>query len=334
MLRNKRGSVTEFILTPTFTTALVLGLVLLSFLWFVNGISAKTSFERQFHSRDLAITIDAALSIPGNVKITYPINGNFTFEINEKKVITKDEGENHYSYSKKKGTEFIPTIIEPKNNQLNILKTGDELLITTENVSDQKLNCYGNYKHVSSVIIDAGHFNNPKNEFNNPGFEHDGIIEADITLKLGQALKNSANIPIEETRHLERATEGKQAGLDAPINILERIDKITNSNADILISLHTGNYEEKFYVKAFVHPDNYEEDYKLACHILNKIEENLERNIDGLAIIPLNPDYSGDENNQVLGKKEGVLLEIGSIKNSLTTQEIITIAQSILEGLK
>lgn len=334
MLKNKKGGIVEFILTPAFTTTLVLGLVLLYLLWFVNGISTKTTFERQYLARDLALLIDAALSVPGNLNIVYePVKdfkSDFTFEVTREQVIVSDEGSNSYPYSLRKNTKLKSSPVKIPR----IVKTGSELVISEEKVFPQKLPCYEKHSPINHVIIDAGHFNNPKSEFNDPGYEYNNIVEADLTFELGRAIKSFAkDLIVETTRHLERATEGKQAGLDAPISVEERIDKIKNSKAHSVISLHFNN-DEKFYLKAFVHPKNYEHNYIIACNLLNKISESIGQKIDGLAIIPLDPSHMGDKNYLVLNEKDSVLLEIGTVKNPLTDKELLNVAKAIIQGLK
>ncbi|MBI4918366.1 N-acetylmuramoyl-L-alanine amidase [archaeon] len=350
MLKNKKGGVVEFILTPTFTTLLALGIVLLYLLWFVNGTAAKTSFERQFLSKDLSLIIDTILSLPGNFNLLYSphkpeFQGNFTFMFSNETVTVKDEGENYNRYLGRKDIILKPTTIIPSKEGtiLKIIKTGDQIDVSNiyekKKVFDRQINCYGTHKKINSFILDAGHLFNPESKYNDPGFMNEEVKEADLTLILGQAIKNLAkDFTFEETRFLERATEGKQAGLDTPISITERIEKIKNSQSDALVSLHFGNYDGKFYLKAFVHPKNFEENYKLACSVINEVAQGLysehDKEIDGLAVIPLNPDYSGDKNNKVLSAKDGFVLEVGSVQNHLTDKELLTVAKGVIKGLK
>ncbi len=350
MLKNRKGGVVELILTPTFTTLLVLGIVLLYLLWFVNGIAAKTSFERQFLSKDLSLMIDTVLSLPGNFNLLYSphkpdFQGNFTFIFSNESVTVKDEGENFNRYLGRKDVLVTPAKIIPskEGTLLKIVKTGSQVDVSNnyekKKIFDQQLNCYGAHAPINSFIIDAGHFFNSNSQQNDPGFVNGELKEADLTLNLGKAIKILANdFTIEETRFLERATEGKQAGLDAPISINDRIEKIRNSRADKLVSLHFGNYKDKFYLKAFVHPKNFEENYKLACKVVNEVAQGLysehSKEINGLAVIPLNPDYSGDKNNKVLNYKEGFILEVGSMQNPLTDKELLTAAKGVVKGLK
>ncbi|MBI5066546.1 hypothetical protein HZA97_10040 [Candidatus Woesearchaeota archaeon] len=345
-LNSKKGDVPSFVLTPTFRTLLALGVVLLTLLYFVNGIGGNTKFERQYYSRDIALLIDTVLSLPGNSNILYSYDKpesetKFTLKVDKEKVTMKDVGENYFPYFLKKDTNFEPVTIEPSEpNIIKIIKSGNNLLI--KNVLEKRfpdeLNCYKPKESINSVIIDAMHLSNPNSEFHNPGNSYAGISEADLTLKLGKAIKNSAtDITIEETRFLERATEGKQANMDAPISLLDRIAKIKSSKAQLLLSLKFGDYDEKFYLKAYVSPQNYEKSYAIACQVLNSIGKKLYENdkkIDGLVIIPLNPEHTSSEDDAVIQEKDGLILEAGSVRNPPNDAEMILIAQAIVEGLK
>ncbi len=340
---NKKGDVPSFVLTPTFRTLLALGVVLLTLLYFVNGIGGSTKFERQYYSRDIALLIDTVLSLPGNSELLYSYDKpesetKFALKVDKEKVTLKDIGENSFPYFLKKDTNFEPVTIEPsETNIIKITKSGNNLFV--ENFLGKKfseeLNCYGSKESINSIIIDAKGLFNPNSEFHNPGNSHAGITEADLTLKLGKAIKNVAtDFSVAETRFLEKATEGKQANIDAPINLLDRIAKIKSSQAQLLVSLAFGDYDEKFYLKAYVSPQNYKKNYAIACHVLNSIGKKLYENnkkVDGLAIIPLNPEHTSGEEDVVVQEKDGFILEAGSVRNPPNDAEMLLIAQAIVE---
>ena len=58
----KRGNLMDIVLTPTFTTAVVLGLVLLTLLRAIYGVGTANDFFMSFYSVDTGLLIDAGYS--------------------------------------------------------------------------------------------------------------------------------------------------------------------------------------------------------------------------------------------------------------------------------
>lgn len=68
---NKRGNLTEMVLSPMFALIIVLALVFIPLLKYTTAVGQSAYFEREFYSKDLGLMVSALQAAPNNVILNY-----------------------------------------------------------------------------------------------------------------------------------------------------------------------------------------------------------------------------------------------------------------------
>jgi len=377
--RDKKGDINEQMYTlivNIVAIVIVFGIVFNH----IESIRKNTLFDKAYLSRDLALLTNTIYSSPGNIFYNYPNSSNkidiTKFDISFKGgyVIVNEHPEGNEiksSYTKELSFESsLPGLIETPE-EIYFVKTDNTFsiggIIWTEEgfefsggefggagvtrtwTGEDNLVTYWsstyNLNHISCpdieieeelsnqvIVIDPGHGDDPgdlppkETPRHDPGLEFDKKKESSITVEIGWdriALRKD----FISTRDDERY-----------ISLQER--KNSAENANIIISIHIGNYSNNHNsVKAFIpyKTNKYLESKKLACKILNAFLSEFK--LDGVVIVSVDTSILPEEDPmQILNfeDKVAVLLEIGNINTEQGRNmfnEISKISTSITQGL-
>ena len=170
-----------------------------------------------------------------------------------------------------------------------------------------------------NIVIDPGHGDNPAKDtgLEDFGFEFKdstnfrNMKEAYITTKIANGVK--ANYP--DDNNVMRTRDS-----DRYESTGYRTNFIEENMADVIISIHIGNYSNSYNtIKAFIpyKSDKFLQSRKLACNILNTFPSQIE--LDGIVIVLVDTSALSEEDPmQVINfeDKTAVLLEIGNINTA------------------
>jgi hypothetical protein len=112
----KRGAVQELLVWPAFAIVLALGMLLPALFVLINEVSDPVEFEERFHSRNLALLIDAVQSVPPeiNLNIKYPLPDAFHAEITPFRVdvfTSSLQESSHFFYSRIPYLNIVPSSV-------------------------------------------------------------------------------------------------------------------------------------------------------------------------------------------------------------------------------
>ncbi len=355
-MKYKKAALTNLIFLPIFHVILALVVVMSSLLWSISSSVNDMSFEKGFLATDIALSVDLMIFLPGNLDILYSpykpgFNNIFDFDFLKSNVevfnVVNDPKKGIYYYSIPENIKFHEKKLSFNDSDVTIRlsKIGNDFFVSDidKEMIDFNINRIScpdiKLDLPNKIIIDAGHGYNPIYNFSDAGFTVNNIRESELNRQLAFSFLNTAKnfFNTEVTRELEPSQVNPD--IENAISDDERISKISSIDG-FLLSFHSGNYSNKRFVKAFVAlDDNFNKSFKLACEIVNQISSNLNANnvrIDGTAIVPVDFSLSRNKHLNVLTtNKIGVLLEIGSVKDSIiNTENNIIISQSIIGGIK
>lgn len=312
----------------------------------LTGVFQKADaevFANEFLAKDLSLTIESLISVPGDVILDYSQNlANRTVEIEKNKVIVFEKGKE----VKKRTFPFISSEkikinygrFEPdpdKELKLRFIKSGDTIIITkdlSEMPQVPKLSCpYFSTKDINwqnkEVLIGVSHRDND----NDLGHVSDNLKEAEIVEKIADYLRamKSTMPNIKFTR-------------ESGINVVgEREEKITGAT-EVVISLNIGSYPPALNeIRAYINPagEKSRESNKLACTIINAILENDEFKditFTSANIMPATKENPGYSMLEAGNNKIAISLEIGNINNEQGKKLLLRtadIGKSINQGL-
>ena len=313
----------------------------------ING----TYFERIYHSRNLALIVDAIAGAPGNIYFLYITKQdkelNVSFIDGFLRVMDSDDPDTAIKFH-----FFLDSTTKINETNVPIKPTpsssspGSPKLLKEENYLDAydeeeikphlyKLKCpkVDTYKELINVqfLVDPGHGGV------DIGAEDGGIEEKAVVLGVSNTILDPfGNFDgIEKTRDID---------LDVPINT--RVTMANDPINDIFISLHVMNLTEMKevpaepynFIKAYVSPKYNLESRKLACLIINNILER--SNICG--VDKDLPCYDGayivieDDLPLLSVDKPGIYLEIANIRSPNVAKVLdypFIVGNSIYDGV-
>lgn len=308
---------------------------------YVYSVASDTFFYKLYFSRDIAFTIDAIYSAPGNIYHEYDRKGldKFNIDFYEQKVKINEEDYKkkalsfNYFYATDLNYEFEKNEIK-KSNKIVFQKLPDIFKISNQLNKELKL-----IKCPEIITTDPEW--KKKLFLVDPVFgdknTNEGIILGSIGFSLYNRFENK-----ETTRNNIEASDIKEQTRKSSIEIKELIE-----NSDIIISTHMGNYLSnnnniKVYTSSVGDEELVKKRKKLGCLILNELfsDEELNEIFTGGNVIPSNPAHIGVGYEKVLNNdKIGVVIEIGNtqsekIKNLENVEIINKIAEGIYNGVK
>jgi len=350
-LRNKKAGVMDLELKPFLIMLVFILLVMIPLLIFVQNLSNKFDFEKEFLAKDFGLFLEVIHASPLNLIVEYhkPKLMNFTFSMKENTVIVTSLQHKippkGYDIIKDNMHEiYFDEVIELENKPVRIpvMKSGDRIIVAKE-AGGNMLRLYCGQtpsKFTGKIALSPGHLTTTE-DF---GFEYITHKESDITLRITQqifALSKQKKDILHPFLVRDRS----------PVTIRDRL-KIINNNNEIagIISIHTGQNEAQFIsdhvninnLRIFVNKnsENAEISSQLACNILNSISGEIYQIISGISVIPIDPkDYPPEHSLRILDhNKIGLLFEIGNIKLADTPitmydSTVNLIAESILDSI-
>ncbi len=279
----KRGQITHeiyFIMMEVF-----IALAVAFFLFkYVNLVVEDTTLERTILSRDLAFLSNTVYSAPGNLVYTYQSSANlsmfdyaFTKDPNSKesqlRVLQQGVAAISYPFSlntlfardigkSDKHTVFSPQeIIFQKEEQE--IKVKKELIPHLEGAVCPIISTKTDTLN-QKILLDPG------KDYTNPRANNLilSLIEHQINLDISMEIKRLLQ---QKFPNVEFTRENTKA------NLTERLTKINSENANIILSIHTGNYSptkiNTFKIYYNFKSTKKEPIQKLACFISNEISE-------------------------------------------------------------
>ncbi|VVB81068.1 Uncharacterised protein [uncultured archaeon] len=159
--RNRRASVPDIILSPTFTTVIALGLVGLIILSSIYKLGSSTEFEKQIFSADIALLADSLYAVRPDVNliIEYPAPTQFGIKI-EPRLVTvyqeKPEDGKSFWYNEDKAYQFKYGAFPPKRKtpKITFFKQGNTLGVLTTNINTATPYCEIRPHQKTSARID------------------------------------------------------------------------------------------------------------------------------------------------------------------------------------
>lgn len=306
-------------------------------------VKNTTLFEKNYFARDTALLATAVYGSPANIFYHYRTKDyEFNFDILHSitSVASKDRTKPvYYTFAEDKAVESSTWRSQKPPKTIIFEKSGDKFTVGDQLKTNlNKLNCPAlrptGALSAQNLLIDPGHGDGTEIAAN-------GLNESEINLDMAIPFfiraENNFN-GIESTRIGDlRARLGRLSSYS---------DK--TENADIIISIHAGNYQDKNknYIKAYYsfNSEKSEEAKALACAIINKILDNLDINKTkfkdiAVAVVPVGKEQN-DEKQILNNNKVSILLEIGNIqidKNANMLGDIgikNAIGKSIYEALE
>ncbi len=126
---NKKANIMDIVLTPTFVTIVALGIVLLTLINAIYGITSSLEFERRFYAVDTALLLESLMALPkeANVAIDYSWPINFGLNITAHKVRVYGGGEKEFEYTVDPLYAVLYKDFKPskENSELTFYKTGN-----------------------------------------------------------------------------------------------------------------------------------------------------------------------------------------------------------------
>jgi len=333
LVLNRKAEITNEIYNVLIQIIIII-MILVACMSYLNSVKKNTLFEKMYLSRDVALMMNTIYAAPENVKVEYfAANANlsdYTFESKDYYVIVNEKGKDiaHAKYYKYATDltfeEDFPLITNA--DLIMFLKNNNKVQVdeeTPDTISDFFCSPVIPGNNDPYVIIDPGHGDNPLFDLGDPGYVTDDIQESTFTTQISEVL--NAGFDYDVTRPS-----------DYYITMFERLSVL--SRADVIISIHLGNYsEQENAVKAFISAESEkkQESITLACHILNNFAKNSQFDV---AIIPVVVSELSNEDPKLvlLADKVAVLLEIGNINNkeSIELLDVYEIAAAINKGIK
>lgn len=339
----KKGETQDLTLMNIFLVVFA-ATVLITITITIYDFNKTTIYEKNFLATRLSLTIDTLFTTDANIKINYKpqiFEKKFKYKIQENLAeIYDNEGSHKYSFLKQPTTRIISEINEKELEQFKIIKNGNDLIFTEQEVIPTKINC-PKTNRIKSFVIDLGKGYNPDYpEKSNKGIQKDSLTESIIITQIGKILFTRLKnyYPTELTRSYEVTTRNNEVYEDV-LSLEERNSKIRNSEKEFLISIHLGNFTQGNMIKAYINAEQeqYEQSYAVACQIVNELMQDLSQNNNmlGSAIIPTIARQQKDGNFEVLKQgKSGILIQIGNIDLFENQNNMQQIANSIIEGLQ
>jgi N-acetylmuramoyl-L-alanine amidase len=357
-IKGKRGYTIAMILIPLISLLLVFGFFFLPILADLTGLQETTYFEKNFLTREMSTIITGLYASPGNTIVNYVRDTLwFSYEFTQEEVTSFDETTTLTSktkYSIITGTLNInPVTLNPKfESEIKseetlkekvipiFTKIGNNIVVDNKQITNQNINCESpNLPDLKgkTILIDAGHGGVDN------GAEANNLKEKDITGAIGLSLYQSITNPKFFTRENIRKTVAEQTVNTNYRNKNEIAKEIAQNNIDIIISIHTGNYDDnsnniKAHYSIESNKNIQEQSKSLACEILRELSNEKELELTGSSIIGIYPeDYNGAE--ILVNNKIAILLEIGNINSIKSSDKLkdpsITnrISTSIKRGL-
>lgn len=273
----KRGQITLKVLVE-----LVVALALFSLFAYAGKVYGNGEiFQKAFVARDNAILIDSFYASSGNGYIIYPANvSQLSIDYKRSKVtVSRFKGDPlaaEYSFVPQGGQELD---IELKNPEALIFgKTGDKIEIYTDKLPNlNKIKCIdldtkGSYG--KSLLIDADY------RYTVPGVTISGLDGSAITSAVAASLFVKAHGAFSDITYTREGDIGGDSERLPQYKIDELADK-----ADMIISIHAGDYEHKQNTLKVYYSDNPQSE-KLACLILNRILNSKGMEFMGANVIP------------------------------------------------
>lgn len=326
----KRGAET---LTLVYALELIAGVVIaLLIIHVATSYGKGEAINKKYLAKDMALQLNTLYAIPGNAYIVNSENMEkfsirFTEEIVEVYEFEKDPTRGIYPYVRTANSKLDINFDKPK--QLVLIKDGNEIKVQETIPEFKKITCPEvntkdlNWRANKNIIIDPGH-----------GYDEESVKlkESDITTNIADSL----------TVHLWGTNYKLTRDWNYAVTVNDRLDIIESEKADMIISIHIGSYSDKDnIVYAYIpkNSDKERENWKLACLILNSLNEKFD--IDETKIIRENiKDLESTDPKQILkfSDKVSVLLEIGNLqskKGQDMLKNIVQISNSMYyDGIK
>jgi len=288
----------------------------------------KSSFEEQFLSRDIALTIDAMQASPNNLRYFYyidrDINKNIIFskKENNQVIVASDEKKfGYYPFMAINGYPAENTIKkEEEKKHLWFLKTQDDFEITNKLL---KKNLLYIAEEDIDLVIPREIFLDPIYYETNPILILDdniiaspnlidyqkqlSEINADIANKIYSELSSSYTV-------LHSRTDTKTGGLLSILDEKRKDEDIVQALRDksnFIITIDTTiSLKNKNIVKIFYHSSS-KESKTIGIKILNKLSSNQNIKLDGVSLVPIS--IEDEERYKLMDKsKIIILIEIGN----------------------
>jgi hypothetical protein len=321
----KRAEVTSKALFFLFEMLLAI-LVLVALLSYVESLKDNTLFEKHHLTRDVSLLLNTISIAPGNLFYQYTNSkidlDKFEFIFRDNKVEIRESQKDKASY-----ISFPYSENALLNNQLNnirsekqliFLKSGNEF-ITSSNRNLDKIKCKKSKQTTNNkTIIDIQDQSTSK--------------QTDKIFSILKGIKDKG-----DSNYFEYTRDSKSIKDDQSI----KNTKITDKTLYSFISITFGSYTNtnKNFIKAYYNIDSSKKETskQLACEITNYLSDNF--NVDGISIIPLNPEDIEKQNMKILDNDNSVIiLEIGNLQNSrlntLTNEELTKLGYSISNAIK
>lgn len=355
LISSKKGLI-EIILTPTFITLIVLGVILISMLGKINALGSQTSFEKKFLATDLGVAVNAMHAINGNAylnfaglakyNLSYGIGPSIVEVFQGAKEKDKEKGSYPFTEDGPGGIYLLHSELKPKNESIStvfLIKQGSQMRIDSPEVSQLRANLKAiscsskRFSPLQSLVIDPGHGWSESEQKGSRGFvnQNNNWAESAKTLELANRMQmlNRLVASIKSTRGW--------AG-DNSIAMQSRIDNA--KQAEGIISLHVGSspfLENRMLAYYNVHSEKKEQSIQLGCHILNAVS-NAFPEINAIALIPVNVEQElmiDPESHYaiLLPGSVAVLLEIGNIQspspNIVIDKQLELVRDGIFKGV-
>jgi len=325
LLRSKKGTVLEIIMTPTFTTAVVLGIVLIGMLTRINAFGETKTFEKKFIATDLALVIDTLQASRGNAFVIFMQEFNFSIDISKNTVLVfegakdKDKTGGIYYFVEEANLSTNYKTFEPKDRAITSIilsKQGNEIAIGSRQTNPdftpnlEAISCQKpqNLAMLNTIAIDYEH-----------NQEADSAKEIAADIKGGLSSQIATLVEAQTVAEREKQAKDKEGIVSITLN--------RNANAQ----LET--------IKAYINENSQkkQESIFLACKILNSLSTKFR--LAGASIVPVDLLHiAADDTRQILQPNEtaavpvAVVIEL-NIKKGGTLDKPKELASAIYNGI-
>ncbi len=311
-------------LMGTLIDIILASIVAVAFVVVASQRGSGEDLEKKMLTTELAMLTTLSEAAPGQIVIIFTPPkvelAQYSFVWNEETL-----GVDSKKYPNEKKRVFLwdkslfKSNIQLKKKPSQIVFTNDRVKLNITNSSLELKNllvCPTTTYKPRTLMIDSGH-----GEEDDTGLIVNGFSESAECCQLAEAL--AASLDGFEILYSRPFAEYDQINIircsgTTRVSEEEVAEKL--NRADLLVSLHVGNYTgSNSYVKAFVAVnDNYSIAYSYACRILNQLVLQLDELIDGIIVMPYDPNEDATGQYSILQStdKPAFVLELGNIQSS------------------
>jgi hypothetical protein len=328
---NCKGDIPSQALFFLFEVLMVM-VVLVALLSYVDSLRKSTLFEKNYLSRDIALTLDTLGTLPGNIFYLYSnyrVNlSKFDIDFTNNLVSVNDKGQQSgmISFQYAQNMLLRQDIFQSSYKNIDLLKAGNTFSSRHSTNLEQFSTLFYEPEENNNTKVLFDPFNGSSDETTKKTFGILKIIDGQFKIQ-------------PDSFRMTRDDSTTVSDISSKNQLINKFEPYA------IIGITIGSYNlDKNYIKAYynVETKQIKNTTKFASFILNSISAKINDRgiIDGLGIIPINTnELEADSQMQMLKNDNvAIVLEIGNIQSDkgkkMLEQHTGDIGAAIFDGIK